>query len=131
MQTLPQKELCDCWHPPACQHHMSESDANLSKNAYSGTLWLTVSRAKSEEKWWKRICCFIEEFKALGLRIRGYRAAENPSRFHGRGQNSWDRSVHVSKSTVHHFNSRERKGPSKRVIQKCEPHEHTSYPPKI
>ena len=50
-------------------------DANSAKSMYSGTLRLTVSRAR--EKWWKRICCLLDEFQAIGLRIPGCGAAKN------------------------------------------------------
>ena len=70
-------------------------DANVAKRAYSGTLRLTVSPEKVEEKWWRRICYFIEEFEADGLRIPRYRTAEIPDRCYGRARNSGDLSAAV------------------------------------
>ena len=78
--------LCDYWHPPACQITNANRDANSVKSASS-------AQQEAEDKWWQRICCFVEEFEASGLRIPGQNR-QNPSRCHGRAHNSWDRSVH-------------------------------------
>ena len=45
-------------------------DASSVRSASPCTLRVTINRAKNvEEKCWKRNCCLIEEFDAIGLRI--------------------------------------------------------------
>ena len=58
-----------------------------------------VASQNTEEKWWKRICCFIEECEADGLRILRS-LAENPSRVYGRAHNSLDRSAACTSQKV-------------------------------
>ena len=107
---------------------------NIAKHnrvAHSAKSGSSRTQRLTQEKWWKRICCLIEEFQANGLRIPRYRAAEiqvYPTEEHKilgiKAQRSflkWYASP--SKKSA-------RKGPSQGVL-KCQPHERGPYASKF
>ena len=107
-------------------------DANSAKSVWSGILMLTQPSKK--EKWWKRICCFIEEFRGKWVAYSGGRAAEiQVDFFYRRAQNPWDRSSSFISQWAHYapLKNRERKGPSQRVIQKCKTQDRIPRSPKF
>ena len=93
-------------------------DANMATNADSNTLRLMCSPEKVEEKW-------CERFSALMILLR-----EN--RFTGRKE-KWDQIAPTNspKGTWHHIKIREREGPSRGAVWKCEPHESNPCAPRF
>ena len=73
--------------------------SNSARSVYSGTLRLTSK--KTEEKWWKRICCFIERIRSNCVAYSRIVSRRNQSRFDGRAQNSWDESAARVRQKVH------------------------------
>ena len=63
------------------------------------------TQQEAEEKWWKRVCCRIEEFEAIGLRIPGYGAADIQVDVTEEHQNSWDRSAACTSQKVSYSTS--------------------------
>ena len=122
--------LCDCWHPPVCQHHKTELGCKFGDKCL---FWGWQSdQQKAEEKWWKRISSLIEGIKTFGLRFPGYRAAEIEVDLRKSTKSlGSDRTVRFSKGTLHHVKNRKWRVHRKGVIQKCEPQERNPCAPKI
>ena len=75
---------------------------------------------------------FIEGGKTIGFRVPGCRAAEVEVDSTKEGQSLGSNcTVRFSEGTLHPVKIRERKGPSKEVIQKCEPQERNPCAPKF
>ena len=68
------KPSCNYWHSPVCQNYTSESGCEVGEKCMFRHTEVE-SQQEAEEKWWKRICCLIEESKELGC-VSGYWAAE-------------------------------------------------------
>ena len=62
--------------PLACQHHKRDSGCKFGEKCELRHAGWQSAQQKAEEKWWKRNCCFIEEFEASVLRVPLFRAAE-------------------------------------------------------
>ena len=89
-----------------------------------------TAQQKAEEKWCERVSCFIQELYTNWLCVsRNLSRREDILRKTGKLRSNC--TVTFSKGTWHHIKIRERKGPSRGVIQKCEFHERSPCDPKF
>ena len=106
-------------------------DANSAVRVSSGTLRMTFSRAKCLIKvvekdrlsYWRGLHTWVACCK-----VKSHRR----SLFHGRAE-KWNQIApsNSSRGTWHHKKNQERKGPSQRVVQKCEPQERSPCAPRF
>ena len=103
-----------CVHGKTCFFRHVEAEENPNKRSQKGGAKGPVAILKSLHSWVVYLKIFIRE------RL-----------FHA-NQGDWDRNTgKFSKGTWHQIEIRERKGPSRGIIQKCAPHERSLWAPKF
>ena len=85
--------------------------------------------SKVKEMRFKRISCFVEGVYTIGL-FFGV-SIRDKSILRERGKLGSKHTVKFSKTAMRHAQIRERNGPSRGIIQKCEPHERSPCAPKF
>ena len=88
-----------------------------------------AAQKKVEEKWWKGPVALLKESIQLGCVSQGSHPRKSVLR-KGRKLGS-NHTIKFSKGMSHHIKIHERKGPSRGVIQKCEPHERNPCAPRF
>ena len=129
-----QKTSCNCWHPPVCHHYKTESGCKYGRNCQFRQIDAeeapsTKSRKESAEgsvaslKEKVHIGCVSQDScpKKSILRKVG-KLGSNASAGH---------KVKFSGGTWHQSKIRERKGPFRGIIPKCEPHERNPCAPRF
>ena len=124
---------CHYWHPPVCQNYKQNGDANSVKSALLRTEEITVSPAKKvKTDWWFWICCHIEEFQVIYLRLPGNRVAEIQFDFTEGHKILGSTVQRAILKKVHYVKWKfgKRKDPSQGMIQHAGSHDRSLYAPK-
>ena len=133
MPTFPQRKCtnpsCNYWHPPMCLNYQSESRCKYGdKCRFRHTEVDGQPSGKVEEKWCQVSGASLKESLQLGCVSQDSNSRRCILR---KGCNMGsNHTVKVSTGTWHHIKIRERKGPSRGVIQKCEHHERNPCAPR-
>ena len=111
-----------------CLNYKSESGCKYGDKSYSDTQRLMASPAKGLRRV-KSSVALLKESTQLGcVSQNSHPRKSNPRE---EGQLRSNHTVNFSKGTWHHIKIRERKGPSRGVIQKFEPHERNLCAPRF
>ena len=122
------------WHPHVCQNHKTEWRCTFGDQCLFRLTEVDGQPNKMSKKsggegsgalFWRSENTWVAYSRMQSRR--------NRSRFYRKSTTSLgsDRIVRFSKGTLHHLQSRERKGPSQGYIQKCAPHERGPDAPKF
>ena len=122
------KPICGFWHPPACLNYKSEKGCvhgdkchfrhvEANKKSKKGGAKGSVATLKES----MQVGCVSQDsyLRKSTLREPGMLGSNRPSKF-SKGKSTW-----------HQIAIRERKGPSRGIIQKCAPHERSPCAPKF
>ena len=114
---------CGYWHPPVCQNCKPELQMPFP------TCWAWWKASKKSKKGGAEGSVALLE-DSVNLNCVSHRILTQGSLFHGKKEN-WNPFIHSPRAPDTRIKIRERKGPSRGMIQKCELHERSPYAPKF
>ena len=125
---------CDYWHAPVCQGNKTASGCNFGEKCVLRHTEVDSQHSEKPKKSGGKgsVASSLKNSKESGCVLQDVEPPKSKSilrkspKFLGS-----KRSVQFSKGTPRHVTSRERKGPSQGVIEKCEPHERSPYAPQF
>ena len=112
--------------PPCIWTISPNQDATMAKMPFSTCWGGGEAQQKIKEGWCERISCFIEGVLLCVLRFLSENIYSQEWRKIGIKTRRHSLHGHVAPKII-----RERKGPSRRVIEKCEPHERSPCAPRF
>ena len=107
---------CSNWHPPVCQDWMQ----NLATSAILDMLRQMKAQQKVKERLCERISCFIAGVYSIGLCVSRFSSDKIFSTW--REKIGIETRCKILQKHLHQIQIRERKGPSRGIIQNCVPH---------
>ena len=116
---------CNCWHPPVCHHHKTESGCKYGKKCrFRHDDDEEAPSKKSKKESAEGSVASLKEEVQIGCVSQDSDPQKSILRKLGelRLNASAGHTVKFSGSTWHRIKIRERKGPSRGIIPKCEPH---------
>ena len=113
------------WHPPVCQNYTSETGCICGNKCFFSTCWARCQRKGGAKG---SVALMKESFQLGCVSQDSYQRKSIPCERRKFGSN---RTVKFSNDTWHQINIREKKGPSRGIIQKCEPHERSPWAPGV
>ena len=121
---------CGFWHPPVCQKYKSETGCTFGNTCF----FRHVEAEEKPSKKSKKVCAkgsvaLMKEFIQLGCVFED--SYPRQSILRQQGKLGSKHAVKFSKGTWHQIKYRERKGPSRGIIQRCESHERRLCAPKF
>ena len=118
------------WHPPVCQNYKSENRCIHGDKCHFRHVEAERKPSKKTKKGGvKRSVAILKESTQLGCVSRD--SYPRNSILREPGMLGSKHTVKFSKGTWHQIDIRERKGPSRGIVQKCEPHERSPCAPKF
>ena len=112
---LKKSRLVVFWHPPVCQNYKSKTGCTFGNKCY----FRDVEADKKPSKKSKNGVALLKESLQLGCASQDSYPRKSILREQGKlGSN---RTVKFTNDTCHQIKNLERKGPSRGIIQKCEP----------
>ena len=121
---------CRFWHPPVCVNYKSEKGCTHGDKMPFSTCWCRRKPNKKSKKGGARgSVAILKESTQLGCVSQD--SYPRKSVLREPGKLGFEHAVKFSKSTWHQIKIRERKGPSRGIIQKCAPHERSPCSPKF
>ena len=125
---------CDYWHAPVCQGNKTASGCNFGEKCVLRHTEVDSQHSEKPKKSGGKgsVASSLKNSKESGCVLQDVEPPKSKSilrespKFLGS-----KRSVQFSKGTPRHVTSRERKGPSQGVIEKCQPHERSPYAPQF
>ena len=120
---------CRFWHPSMCLNYKSEKRLCTWQQMPFPTCWGRKPNKKSKKGDAKGSVAILKESIQFGCVSQNF--SPRKSILREPGKLGTKHAVKFSKSTAHQIIIRERKGPSRGVIQKCAPHERSPCAPKF
>ena len=122
---------CNYWHPPVCQNYKFETGCTYGNKCYFRHVEADETPNKKSKKGGaKRSVALLKESIQLGCVAQDSHPRQSTQRKEGKL-----RSNHAARFSKRHvapqIKIRERKGPSRGIIQKREPHERSPCAPKF
>ena len=123
------KPSCSLWHPPVCQNYKSEKGCVYGDKCHFRHVEAEGKPNKRSKKGGaKGSVAILKESIQLGCVSQD--SYQRNSILREVGKLGSNHAVKFSKGTWHQRKIREKKGPSRGIIKKCVPHEHSPCAPK-
>ena len=111
---------CNYWHAPVCQNYKSETGCKKIRHVDTGKAHQEV-----KERWCERISCLDDGVQTFGLCVSRFLS----EKIYVEKENSDQVTPSNSPRARAPKKNSGKKGPSRRIIQKCEPHERSPCAP--